>query len=61
MKYTRDEFSRLTAEVIEDLMKPTEDGNSLPPIAMLLFAMLVAKINSRLFENQEEIEIITEE
>ena len=61
MKYTKEEFSKLTAELIDDLMKPTEDGNSLPPIAMLLFAMLVAMLNHRLFENEEEIEIITED
>ena len=61
MKYTKEDFSKLTAEVINDLMQPTEDGNSLPPIAILLFTMLGAKLNHKLFENEEEIEIINTE
>ena len=37
MKYTKEDFSKLTAEVINDLMQPTEDGNSLPPDRYIAF------------------------
>ena len=61
MKITKEEFHKISAEVIDDLMKPTEDGDRLPAMAMLLFAMLVSKITHKLFENEEEIEIINTE
>lgn len=59
MKYTRDEFLKLTAEVIEDLMQPDEEGDRLPAPAFML-ALFAAKITTKLFDG-EEIEIIMED
>lgn len=61
MKYTKEEFNKVLAEVIDELMKPTEDGDKLPAPAMMLLVVLGAKITNKLFENEEEIEIINTE
>ena len=61
MKITKEEFQKISTEVIDELMKPTEDGNQLPAMTMLLFVMFVSKITHKLFENEEEIEIIKTE
>ena len=61
MKITKEEFHKISTEVIDDLMKPTEDGDRLPAMAMLLFVMIVSKITHKLFENEDEIEIINSE
>ena len=60
MKYTKEEFNKVLSEVIDELMKPTKDGDKLPEAAMMLLLIMGAKITTKLFEN-EEIEIINTE
>lgn len=61
MKYTREEFTKITSEVVDDLMQPTEDGSRLPQSAIMLLILMGSKITRKLFENEKEIEAITEE
>lgn len=61
MKYTKEEFTELVSKVIDDLMQPDDNGNRLPAPAFMLLALAAAKITSKLFDGEEEIEIITEE
>ena len=61
MKYTKEEFTKCMADVIDDLMKPDDSGNRLPAPAFMLLTLAAAKITYKLFDDEEEIEIIAEE
>lgn len=61
MKYTKEEFTKLSSDVIDDHMKPDDSGNRLPAPAFMLLVLAVAKITTKLFDNEEEIEIINTE
>lgn len=61
MKYTREDFTKLAAEVVNDFITPTDDGESLPRWTIMLLSAMAAKIINKLFNGEKEIEIITEE
>ena len=61
MKYKKEEFKQLVADVIYELMKPDDNGNLLPAPAYMLLTLTAAKITTKLFDNEKEIEINTED
>ena len=60
MKINEEEFSKVCAEVISDLVADEELNGDSKVMVMLVSTMVLGKIKNKLFSETEEIEIVKE-